>query len=80
MNIKLTSEEQRAIGALKKVAKIWPKTLWLYSASGTLNVMRVGKDGLPVICEQSYEGEQGMGYDSENNITTINIPNDGGDW
>ena len=28
----LTTEEQRAIARLQRLAKRWPKTLWLYSA------------------------------------------------
>lgn len=31
----LSVEEKKAIAALKRLEKIWPKTLWLYSASGT---------------------------------------------
>lgn len=41
----LTVEEERAIATLKRLAKRWPKTLWLYSGSGVLIVMRCGPDG-----------------------------------
>jgi len=73
MKFKLTKEEELAILALKQVAKIWPKTLWLFSASGTLNVMRYKKDGMPAVlkCE---------GMDQDYIIDTVDIKNDGGDW
>lgn len=78
MEIELTPEEKKAIAALKRVAKIWPKSLWLFSASGTLHVMRNGEDGNPVY-EHSDEVRDG-GCDPDYSITTINIANDGGDW
>jgi len=68
----LTNEEQKAIAALKRVAKKWPKSLWLYSASGTLNVMRCNEDG-----EVAHAGD---GIDQDYVITQVKIPNDGGDW
>jgi hypothetical protein len=66
-----TPEEAKAIRALKRLAKAWPPSLWLYSANGTLNVMRVA------------EGERGFvrGHvDRAYKVDTIAIPNDGGDW
>lgn len=69
----LTQEERRAISALKRLAKKWPRTLWLFSASGTLNVMRTGEDGGHVILATE-------GIDPDYSITTIDIPNSGGDW
>jgi hypothetical protein len=63
----LTLEEHQAIRKLELLAKRWPKSLWLYSASGTLYVMRCGEDD-PRSTEQKYA------------VISINIPNDGGDW
>ena len=68
----LTDEERKAIAALKRLAKRWPKSLWLYSASGTLWVMSMGEDGKPA--------RDGEGVHQDYVITHIGITNDGGDW
>lgn len=72
----LTKKEQKAIAALEKVSKIWPKSLWLFSGSGTLHVMRTGPDGAHMTIPGYREG----GIDPDYSITTIDIDNDGGDW
>jgi hypothetical protein len=72
-NIELTEEEKKAIAALKRVAKKWPKSLWLFSASGTLWVMRCGLTG------EAMERCTGS-VDPAYCITNIAISNDGGDW
>lgn len=72
--MRLTAREQRAIDALKEVAKIWPKSLWLFSANGTLNVMKTKDDG------SRGRSDGGGGLDQQQVITTIDIENDGGDW
>lgn len=59
----LTEEEKRTVATLKRLAKKWPKSLHLFSWSGSLHVMKPG-DG------RSH---------SESSITIINIPNSGGD-
>lgn len=75
--IELTVEEERAIASLQRLAKRWPKSLWLYSASGTLTVMRTAKDGTHAV----EGGVEGAGIDRAYIITTIQgISNDGGDW
>lgn len=70
--MRLTGEEKAAIAALKRLEKTWPKSLWLYSASGTLCVMK------------KVNGEQKMnrfgGVDQERLIDSIKIENGGGDW
>lgn len=71
--ITATAEEKRAIAALKRLAKRWPKTLWLFSASGTLSVMKLRRDG------DKYR-LPGGGMDPQAAIADIDIPNDGGDW
>lgn len=68
-----TPEEKRAIAALKRLAKTWPKSLWLFSASGSLCVMQKGEDGDRVRLPCG-------GADPAANLATINIENDGGDW
>jgi len=61
---KLTREEDLAIKALRRLAKRWPKTLSLFSCSGTLCVMR----------------ETDACFCEDNVITAIlGIKNDGGD-
>jgi len=66
-----TDDEENAIIALEMVASIWPDSLWLYSACGTLCVMK------------KYQGTRvmaGEGFDQRQCICTIDIENDGGDW
>jgi len=70
----LTQQEQKAIDDLKALARRWPKTLWLFSCSGTLTVMRTGDNGEQVILpndsiDEAYEVEIIQG-----------IMNDGGDY
>jgi hypothetical protein len=68
-----TPEETKAINSLKRLAKKWPDNLWLYSASGTLFVMRKGENG-----ERVHKGE---GVDPDYILDSIDgIDNDGGDW
>ena len=68
----LTKKERAAIRALEKVAKIWPDSLWLFSSSGRLWVMK------------KKDGERGINnsgiYNSVYTMTEIYIENDGGDW
>lgn len=69
----MTSEEQRAVASLRRLASRWPRSLWLFSADGTLYVMRVGEDGRPVFTASGT-------YDDEYVVAVIDIPNDGGGW
>jgi len=64
--------EDQAIAALHKLAKRWPPSLWLFSACGTLCVMRFGENG-----EKVWSG---TGVDQAALVDVIDIPNDGGDW
>lgn len=74
MKPELAREEIVAIRRLKNLAKRWPKTLWLFSGSGTLHVMRAGPEG-----EQVHTPSGGV--DQEFAITAVDgILNDGGDW
>jgi hypothetical protein len=76
--VELTAQEKAAIGALKALARKWPKSLWLFSGSGSLCVMRAGEDGSPVHTGTGASG----GLDPDYVVETIGdrIPNDGGDW
>lgn len=70
--MKLTAEEKQAIAALKKLAKTWPKSLWLFSGSGTLCIMKkVGR--------RRKMNDQGR-VDQDCIAASIAIENDGGDW
>jgi hypothetical protein len=77
MKLELTEEEKRAIKALERLEKIWPDSLWLYSASGTLWIMKKGHDKIghfyPIYNKNGS-------VDSDYLIKSINIDNDGGDW
>lgn len=65
--------EKAALAALRRLAGSWPKTLWLWSASGTLCVMRTLPDGSRAMLDNG-------GVDPAYTVETIDIPNDGGDW
>lgn len=72
--IQLTREEKAAIAELKKLAQKWPDTLWLFSASGSLHVMRYDDDGNSV-------HKDNFGFDPEYVVASIyGIDNDGGEW
>jgi hypothetical protein len=68
-----TAEEFAAISSLKRVSKKWPKSLWLFSASGSLLVMKKDKNGKKVI-------KKNGSVDQDYVIATIDIENDGGDF
>ena len=70
--MQLTKDEKAAISALKRLQKRWPKTLWLFSSSGTLLVMRCDENGERVM---NHLGCVHQDYV----VDTIDIPNDGGD-
>lgn len=72
----LTAKEQAAIATLRRLASAWPDTLWLFSASGTLCVMRRDENGE----RAQTRGDAKGGVDPDYVVTTIDIPNDGGDW
>jgi hypothetical protein len=79
MNLDITKEEKAAIAALKRLAKKWPESLWLFSASGTMNVMKCDDNGERVYHPQGTYFDGG-GVDQDYCIDYIDIPNDGGDW
>ena len=71
--IDLTKEEEKAIKSLERLSKRWPETLWLFSGSGSLLVMKYGDDGHPVMTASGA-------VDQDYIVGTIEIPNDGGDF
>lgn len=81
-NVPLTREEENAITTLKRLAKRWPKSLWLFSTDGALLVMRKGEDGLSAHTEIIFSGtgpSPGGGLDRDYVVTAIDIENDGGE-
>lgn len=78
----LTKEEKSAIASLKRVARKWPNSLWLFSASGSLNVMKKHADGEKAVHGDNTPLKYGCyaGMDQEYVIDSIDIENDGGDW
>lgn len=75
-DLPLSKEEQNAISSLKRLAKRWPKSLWLFSASGSLHVMQKDSEG-----RRKMLARIGTGVDQEYIVETIRgIDNDGGDW
>ena len=70
---KPTPEEAKAIKEFKALAKRWPKSLWLFSASGGLHVMHKDADG-------THAHLPNCGIDPAYIVDTIDIDNDGGDW
>lgn len=71
--MKITYEEREAVASLKSLSKRWPKSLWLFSANGTLNVMKKKRGGKRATLP-------GGGMDPAYVVATIPIENDGGDW
>lgn len=69
----LSVEERRAIAALKRLAAQWPDSLWLFSANGTLNVMKKTPS-------RARATSDAGGYRPEFSVSTIQIESDGGDW
>lgn len=69
---KLSAQEREAIAALHSLSKKWPKSLWLFSASGSLLVMKK-KKGVRATTRHGA-------MDSEAAVATIDIENDGGDF
>ena len=79
-HIDLTDDERRAIASLKRVAKKWPDSLWLFSASGDLCVMKKNEAGeIALLGNLDYEFK-GNAVDPDYLVEQIDIENDGGDW
>ena len=72
--VELTIEEKKAIKSIQRVAKNWPDSLWLFSGSGTLWIMKRGPNG-----EQMLDSDGCVDPDY-NTGEQVEISNDGGDW
>lgn len=68
----LTKKEEEWIKEFKKICKKCPKKLWLFSANGTLNIMKTPDDGETL--------NDNGGCNQDNVVDWANITNDGGDW
>jgi hypothetical protein len=66
-------DEKRVVDVLRRLARRWPSTLWIYVGDGTMNVMRCTEDG------RHAETPSG-GVDPYYILAEINIPSDGGGW
>jgi len=73
MKCELTKKEELAIKKVQRAFKDFPKTLWLWSGSGTLHIMKMNKDG-DVAMKNGYVDPDYLTDDS------IDVINDGGDW
>lgn len=79
----LTPAETKAIAALQKLAKTWPKSLWLHCLEGQLDVVKRLPDGS--IARKHVPSQTG-GYGADNadpdyvvaHIKGIYV--DGGEW
>ena len=69
----MTVDEKKAIDALRRLAKKWPDTLWIFADGNSLHVTRCGADGEHVMLSHG-------GVDPDMIVESINIPNDGGDF
>ena len=71
--IDLTPEEQRAIDSLKRLAKRWPASLWLFSNGMQIYIMKKDDKGNHSITPEG-------GIDSAYVVDSVQIDADGGDW
>lgn len=68
-------KEKQLVRALKRLEKMWDnKTHWIFSANGSLWLMRKDENGKRVVASNG-------GMDSRYCVQSFNkIENDGGDW
>lgn len=71
-DVPLNKEEKRVIATLQRLARIWPKSLWLLAAEGgELCIMRKTKDGKRAMPD---------GIDAAYEVDNVDIESDGGEW
>jgi hypothetical protein len=70
--IQLNREERLIIASLRRLAKRWPESLWVFCGEGFC-IMRCGPDG------EHVEVNTG-GLDPDMVVATVDIPCDGGAW
>ncbi len=68
-----TPEEAKAIRALKRLAKKWPKSLWLFAGNGEIAILRAGPNGEHVVNSSGAVDQAFV-------VGSVDIPNDGGGW
>ena len=71
-DLTLTKEERNAIASLKRLAKRWPKSLWLF-ANMDLTVLRKNAEGRQAMTPSGR-------VDQDYIVDTIAIEADGGGW
>lgn len=72
--IEPTEEEKKVIASLKRLAKKWPSTVWLFVDGNSVHVMRIGET------ERHATTGRGQGIDPDYILDSVNIDCDGGDW
>lgn len=71
--MELTNAEQLAIELLKKAARHWPESLWIFAADGVLHVMKKDTEGRKRV--------SGTGtIDQSFGVASIDIETDGKGW
>lgn len=71
-DLELTDKERKAIDALQKLMKRWPKSLWLFS-NGTMHIMKYKDDGKRAM--------NGGSVDAKFCVSSISgVLSEGGDW
>lgn len=73
VDVELTADERRAIAALKRLANKWPKSLWIFSGSGS--IMKVGPNG-----EKMKTASDGIDPEFKVGSIPSRMHIDGGDW
>lgn len=71
-HLETTTEEESAITSLSRLAKKWPKSLWIFANGQGLYVLKCNSDGSRMM--------DGDSIDSNAVVGCVNIPSDGGDW
>jgi len=71
----ITQEEKQAIASLKRLAKRWPDSLWLFCGGQQgIAIMKVDENG-----ERRTTG-LGEGFDGNYVVDQVDMPVEGGDW
>jgi hypothetical protein len=71
--MELTRQEELAIELLRKAARHWPKSLWIFAADNQLHIMKKDENG-------KIPTESDGGFDQSFLVDSIDIEADGGDW
>jgi hypothetical protein len=71
--LELSKDEKRAIAGLKRLAKTWPSTLWLFT-NGSISILKTDAKGAKAHTSNG-------GIDPDYVVADIvGIVSDGGDW